>query len=178
MEARLLESGPLDAAAQMALDEALLDAFSGAPALRLYRWSARGASNGATFGFSQPREQAAGLAAERWGRAAHPLVRRSTGGGLVFHDGDATFSFVFPWPVLSGPSWIYKEIHLGVHLALKAAGARTRLWSEPSGPGPAAGCFPRPTTADLVAEDGTKLLGGALRRRRGVGLYQGSLRLS
>jgi lipoate-protein ligase A len=65
-----------------------------------------------------------------------------------------------------------------VHLALKAAGARTRLWSEPSGPGPAAGCFPRPTTADLVAEDGTKLLGGALRRRRGVGLYQGSLRLS
>src|SRR5688572_2986507 len=110
----------------MALDEAVLDA--GLPSLRLYLWPAGGAVHGATFGYAQRWADARAA----WGRADLPLVRRSTGGGLVVHDGDVTFSWVFPWPELSAPSLVYKDLHVAVHLGFKAAGTPTRLWS-PSG---------------------------------------------
>ncbi|MBI4347958.1 MAG: hypothetical protein HY553_13960, partial [Elusimicrobia bacterium] len=98
-------------------------------------------------------------------------------GGLVIHDQDLTFSLVFPWSRLAAPSFVYKDLHRGIHLGLKGLGIASRLWS----PGVAAAgrptdCFTGPSPMDLVHEDGRKFLGGALRRKRGVGLYQGSLR--
>jgi lipoate-protein ligase A len=115
----------------------------------------------------------------RWPGKPVPLTRRSTGGGIVFHDGDVTFSYVFPWPELSTPVFVYREVHMAVQLGLKAHGFWSRLWR----PGPSEGdagprkeCFSGPEPEDLVDAGGGKVLGGALRRRRGVGLYQGSLR--
>ena len=186
MRAYHLESPPLDVPAQMALDEAVLDhAGPDCAYLRLYRW-ARGGLEGATFGYSQAYSQALARVRVAAGGAGLPLIRRLTGGGFVLHDGDITFSFVFPWPRLFAPSLIYKNIHLAVHVGLKAHGITTRLWSPPrpgAGEGVPGGpprvaqdCFSAPVPLDLVRGDGSKLLGGALRRRRGVGLYQGSLR--
>jgi lipoate-protein ligase A len=161
----------------MALDEALLDtAQPGTAALRFYQWAGN-PPYALTFGYSQPQAQALESARQRYGGAVLPVVRRLTGGGVVFHDGDLTFSFIFPWPRLIGASLIYKDIHLGAHLGLRARGTSTRLWSpRRKGDGIAAECFTAPETADLVLESGEKILGGALRRRRGFGLYQGSLR--
>ncbi len=81
----LLNSGKCDAASNMALDEALLEAMTRLqkPVLRFYGWT----EPAATFGYFQKFsdvEQATPL---------RPLIRRPTGGGIVPHDADWTYSF-------------------------------------------------------------------------------------
>jgi len=142
----------------MALDEALL--IRARPMLRVYEWAAPAL----TFGYSQAYVPGG--------------VRRCTGGGVVEHGpGELTFSYVFPWDRLSSPCVVYKDIHRALHLSLKSAGLATRLWSPGRPAGVQARCFSAPETMDLVTEDGVKVLGGAMRKRAGWGLYQGSLRL-
>lgn len=178
--ALLVEHRPLGAAGHMALDEALLDSSpEGVPVLRFYDWAGEGASyslRGVTFGVSQAIEPVEAAVRARFGGLCAAPVRRATGGGIVFHDGDMTFSFVFPWPTLSDPGLVYKDIHLAAHLGFKALGVETGLWSRPRPVGLQAECFASPEPKDLVSPAGAKALGGALRRRRGRGLYQGSLR--
>ena len=171
-----LDTASYDAAGHMALDEAVLDsAEPGCCYFRHYRWAGR-APHGATFGYFIPWALAESRVQGRYPGGDVPMVRRPTGGGVVFHDGDLTFSFVFPWPEPLTPALVYKSIHLGVQAGLKTCGLASRLWTRREAQAPRVSCFEGPEPMDLTHADGGKFLGGALRRRRGVGLYQGSLR--
>lgn len=169
---RVLRTGPGDAAWNMALDEALLEAHGpgDAPVLRLYGWSPPALSLG--------RFQAAGDVALPAGAA---LVRRITGGAAIHHRSDeVTYAVVAPY-ALFGPRHPRAAYH-AVHAAITQALARLGVPLAPRTDTPArAGltgmCFATATDYDLVA-GGRKLVGSAQRRRGRAFLQHGSLPVS
>jgi len=146
---------------QMALDEALLESATG-PVLRIYRWDGPAVS----FGYAQS------LAAVREIHPAIPLVRRWTGGGIVEHGNDLTFSLIVPShePLAKlRPVESYRLIHETLAGLL---GARLVRANETT---TGAACFSAPALHDVAGADGRKLCGGAQRRTRQGFLHQGSL---
>ncbi len=164
----LLESGVGDTASNMALDEVLLHAASrlGRPVLRFYGWSGPAAS----FGYFQKYADVERLTLLR------PLVRRPTGGGLVPHDADWTYSLVFP----PGHSWYslraresYRRVHEWVRAAFGVLGLATELAPACSKTFPGQ-CFQGYEAHDVLWR-GQKIAGAAQRRTRGGLLIQGSV---
>jgi len=160
---RLLIHGAASPARNMAVDEALLREVR-EPVLRIYEWSVPAVS----LGYFQP----AALAEER------PFVRRYTGGGLVDHAHDVTYTIVLPrahpWMELSMPD-SYCKIHLGVQAALKACGIISELTPAAQAVESEA-CFQKAVRFDIVA-GASKLSGAAQRRTREGLLHQGSILL-
>jgi lipoate-protein ligase A len=164
----LLNSGPGHYAFNMALDEALLESMPrlGKPVLRFYGWVEPAAS----FGYFQKIAEVERLTSLR------PLVRRPTGGGIVPHDGDWTYSLVFPttheWYELSAIA-SYRRGHEWIRDAFRALSIEAEL--APAASKVQSGqCFAGHEQYDLVAE-GRKLAGAAQRRRRDGLLIQGSI---
>ena len=118
----LLNSGKGSAALNMALYEALLETVSqiGKPVLRFYVWT----EPAATFGYFQKHADV-----ER-ATLLRPLVRRPTGGGIVPHDADWTYSLVFPpgheWHSLKAEE-SYRRVHDWLRLAFAAFNFETEL---------------------------------------------------
>jgi lipoate-protein ligase A len=164
----LLDSGPGEPAWNMAWDDALLaEAIRvGRPVLRFYGWT----QPAATFGYFQRHGEIAGLTRLR------PLIRRPTGGGLVPHDGDWTYSLTVPpnhsWYQLSAVE-SYQRTHEWLRRSLSALGVTTELapCCNPAGPGQ---CFVGAEKYDLLLGAG-KIAGAAQRRNRLGLLVQGSL---
>jgi lipoate-protein ligase A len=107
------------AAMNMAIDEALLE-YATVPSIRFYRWH----SPALSFGYFGKFAQVACYAGER------DLVRRWTGGGIVFHGDDLTYSIVIPANdnAFSESSMaIYEKVHRALSHALIANGARAEL---------------------------------------------------
>ena len=174
MNGFLLESPPLDVFGQMALDEALVKSKPAEFCLRFFRW--RG--NGATFGYAQRiAEVERALPAE----LARACTRRPTGGGVVPHVDDLTFSCVFSAAGELRPTEIYRRLHGAILAGLRGAVAGARLAESggrgaPRGPSGASQCFVEPVPLDILVAD-RKILGGAIRRYGDTVLYQGSLQL-
>ncbi len=162
----LLPERAFDAPMQMALDEVLLRKVS-SPTLRIYRWTAPCV----TFGYFQKFSEV---------RAAHHdlmLVRRRTGGGIVEHGSDLTFSLIIPRgceAAALSPVLFYNKLHRSLAEFLSQIGRKgVRLaGAEEAIAGPS--CFSAPARDDLLY-DGKKVLGGAQCRSAGALLYQGSL---
>jgi lipoate-protein ligase A len=148
----------------MAIDEALLREVT-QPVLRLYQWNVPAISLGYF--------QLAALAP-----AGRPFIRRYTGGGLVDHAHDLTYTIVLPrahpWMELSAPQ-SYCLIHRGVQAALAACGIESELTPAPAAVESEA-CFQKPVRFDLLSS-GKKLSGAAQRRTREGLLHQGSILL-
>ena len=168
----IIETQPLNAYEQMAADEVLCDALLSPYTLRFYNWS----GPGVTFGYSQRIAAVrSGLGAER---AANPLVRRPTGGGIVFHESDLTFSFVFRQPgAYFEPAKTYARLHRAITGAYAVAGVSFELLNEKNPDyrtnDPVMACFTRPVDLDILY-NGKKVLGGALRKFGDNMLYQAS----
>jgi lipoyl(octanoyl) transferase len=167
----LLNSGACPPAFNMALDEALLEAVArlGRPVLRFYGWTERAA----TFGYFQKYAEA-----ER-ATPLRPLIRRPTGGGIVPHDADWTYSLVFPpgheWHSLkAGAS--YRRTHEWIQAAFARLKIETELApaARKSAPGQ---CFSGHEKSDLLRQ--RRKIAGAAQRRNKLGLLiQGSVQPS
>jgi lipoyl(octanoyl) transferase len=169
---------PRSAAMNMAIDQAVLESAS-APSIRFYRWESLALS----FGYFGRFADVADKASER------DLVRRWTGGGIVFHGEDLTYSVVIPAndPVFSESSLsIYEKIHRVLSHTLIANGARAELTSVAAVSDCRKqidsavedrrynDCFANPVQADVTI-DGRKVAGAAQRRTRAGLLQQGSV---
>ena len=149
----------------MALDEALLRtaAKRGRPLLRVYSWEKPASS----FGYFQkfPAELA----------HDYEVVRRPTGGGVVYHVKDTTYTVVVP------PGHLLHvlkttDAYCMLHRAIAAAfETQPRLHNaELHSPQGQYECFQKPVLGDVVTE-GRKLAGGAQRRTKSGMLHQGSI---
>jgi lipoate-protein ligase A len=161
-----LDEIPRGAPEQMALDEALLECAK-RPLLRVYRWP----GPAITFGYSQS------LAAVGQRFVCHPCARRWTGGGVVEHGHDWTFSLIVPdgEPLARmRPRDTYRAIHGRVVILLNELGNAVRL-VEPGENKEGLACFSSAALHDVIGLDQRKLCGGAQRRTRKGFLHQGSI---
>ena len=179
---RLIDTGPLDGPANMAVDEALLACFdpaSAAPALRVYGWDPPA--------FSIGRFQDAGqvLDLEKCRQAGIRVVRRITGGGMIYHAEELTYAIVCAprhlppaqsvkdsFRVLT--SFIlhfYGKLGLAARYAVDHYPSGTRLGERTPL------CFAGRETYDILVE-GRKIGGNAQRRLRNVIFQHGSIPLS
>jgi lipoate-protein ligase A len=163
-----LNSDKGDAAFNMSLDEALLEnvARLGKPVLRFYGWK----EPAATFGYFQRYSEVAAATRLR------PLIRRPTGGGIVPHDADWTYSAAFPpgheWHSLKAEQ-SYRRIHDWLRLAFTELKVEAELapCCQKSLPGQ---CFVGHEKFDLLWR-GKKIAGAAQRRNKLGLLIQGSI---
>jgi len=150
----------------MAIDESLLR-HARMPVLRIYGWEETCVS----IGYFQKALVVP---------ASTPFVRRYTGGGLVEHGRDLTYTVVLPADhplTLAGTLPSYRSIHAAVAGALRAAGIDCQLATAQPRKDHAA-CFLKPVPADVLDPAGKKLAGAAQRRTRQGCLHQGSILLS
>jgi lipoyl(octanoyl) transferase len=164
----LLNSGPGEPALNMAIDEALLleVARLERPVLRFYGW----AEPAATFGYFQHYDAIA-----RW-TTLRPLIRRPTGGGLVSHLADWTYSIAIPpshgWYRLKAEA-SYRVVHDWIRQAFLLMNIETVLALEARHDAPGQ-CFVGAEKNDLLYR-GRKIAGAAQRRNRHGLLIQGSV---
>ena len=191
-----LQSRAASAAFNMALDEVLLRtaAARGRPLLRVYSWEKPAVS----FGYFQ--EFPVHLADK------YEIVRRSTGGGLVYHGNgvDATYTVVvspdhrlYTMSTADAYCAIHKAVAAACELCSRTPAPRvpdsrpsvamprksfaatipTLHKAQVASPHGAYECFQNPVHGDVVA-DGRKLAGAAQRRTKRGLLHQGSIAAS
>lgn len=156
---------PRRAALNMAVDEALLETAA-FPTIRFYRWEVAALSFGYFGSFAEVADQ----------QNQREIVRRWTGGGVVPHGDDLTYSVIVPasHPFFARSSLeIYSELHEAIRKTLDANGISATL-ANAVAPKISGDCFANAVRADVIS-DGQKIAGAAHRRSRAGLLHQGSI---
>ncbi|MCF7668628.1 MAG: hypothetical protein K9N48_02510 [Verrucomicrobia bacterium] len=162
-------SGPHTAAENMAIDEALLLSIStiGAPILRFYSWC----ENAASFGYFQEYSVVCQATKLR------PLVRRPTGGGLVPHSNDWTYSLTIPpshpWHSLKAQD-SYEAMHTWIKNALSLLKINADL-APTKESGSSGHCFAGGAEKFDLLQNSKKIAGAAQKRNKLGLLIQGSI---
>lgn len=153
---------PRGAALNMAIDEALLAGVGETAILRVYRWARPAVSFGVFEEFAPVRARF----------PEHEWMRRWTGGGVVEHRADFTYSLIAPrscpWAAERA-----EESYRLVHLAIAGVLPGAEIAREET-PKVSRACFENPVRHDLLLA-GRKLGGAAQRRTRRGLLHQGSI---
>lgn len=153
---RVLRYEEGNAAFNMALDEAIAEAVAfhvAGPTMRFYGWKPPAVS----IGRFQRLEEVVDLEGCR--KLGVDVVRRSTGGGAVFHDREITYSVICPEDMMPADiNEAYREIGGWIVNALKLIGIE--------------GTF-EPINDVLVK--GKKISGSAQSRRKGIFVQHGTL---
>lgn len=178
---RLIVTSPLSGAENMAIDEALLRSFdplSSRPVLRLYGW------NPPALSLGRFQKAAEVLDLERCRADGVAVVRRVTGGGVIYHADELTYSLVCAPGQIPPASSIkdsfrvltgfllafYRVLGLDAAYAADAAPEGTRLGEK------TAFCFAGRESFDILA-GGRKIGGNAQRRLKGIIFQHGSIPL-
>jgi len=178
---RLIDAGPLDGPSNMALDEALFSCFDPArslPVLRLYGWDPPALSLG------RYQDAAASLRLDLCEAEGVPVVRRMTGGGIIFHAQELTYSLVCAPGQIGDDTGVkagfrrlcgflletYRSLGLAPAFATDLKPAGERLGER------TAFCFAGKEEYDVLV-NGRKIGGNAQRRMRGCLLQHGSIPL-
>jgi len=112
----------------------------------------------------------------------YTIYQRPTGGGVVNHSNDWTYSIIVP---ASHPKYRqkatdhYKEVHMSITEALRDMGKQTMLYEDTCNPcakSELSLCFQKPARYDVVLKiNGQKMAGAAQKRSKYGILTQGSL---
>jgi lipoyl(octanoyl) transferase len=102
---RLIRSGACSAAENMVLDEKIFKRYleDGVGCLRLYQWK----NPAFTCGFSQEPEKLLDL--KLCAQEGVGVAKRITGGGLLFHDDEITYSFVCSKTDIAEPAAVFVD---------------------------------------------------------------------
>jgi len=167
-----------DACTNMAIDSALLRTLPpGIAVFRHYGWS----EPAMTFGYTQTFD-----AVQRAVESQLTLCRRSTGGGIVDHRNDWTYSLVIQneLPAAQIPATAcYQKLHQCIQLTLAAQSVESQLAACPRKCGTASNvkkstadhCFISHAANDVMLANGHKIAGAAMKRNRAGLLIQGSI---
>jgi len=161
----LADHDPHDAAVNMGMDEVLL-LRTQQPILRVYRW----VRPAVTFGYFERWEPVCAAFPER------EAIRRWTGGGVVPHGEDWTYSLIVPRGELFARVDVaesYRCIHELLGEAMRDVGVEASVTPE-AAPKVSQACFENPAAYDLLSA-GHKIAGAAQRRSRFGMLHQGSV---
>jgi lipoyl(octanoyl) transferase len=178
---RFIDNGPRNGSSNMAVDEALLTCFDpgvSRPVFRIYGWEPPALSLGR---FQKAREI---LDHERCSAAAMPVVRRITGGGVIYHADELTYSIVCS-PDHVPPAASIKEsfrvltsflVRFYERLGLNPCYAM-ESFPDRNGPGERSPfCFAGRESYDILIA-GKKIGGNAQRRLKNVIFQHGSIPL-
>ena len=170
---RLLDTGKRDAATNMAIDEAILlqQGSQPQPTLRFYDW------NQPSFSFGYFQHVASQLDTYRCADEEVELVRRITGGGIVIHGWDLTYSIIAPRDTVliradlsSSYRWIADCLFAAFH-QLRIPAERYGSKAKPIAGG-ANTCLTNAAENDMML-NGRKIAGVSQRRNRFAAMYQG-----
>jgi len=176
---RFIFSGHQPPPLNMAIDETLLDLYllSPDPILRIYGWKPHGFS----LGCSQQAELV--LHAEKCRKDGIPLVKRATGGGIIFHGNEVTYSLVCSEEDIGSPPSVkdayrvicsfliesYNRFGLQPCFAIDSPDGRQKIKSS--------FCFSSFEDYDILVR-GKKIGGNAQKRKKKIILQHGSVPLS
>lgn len=165
---RFIDTGFNDPYMNMAIDDSIAQLLNDndLPVLRFFDWTQPAIS----IGYSQKINDV--INTSLLNRESVSFVRRPTGGGVVFHGVDITYSCILPKKNVKNINDAYKLVQQSIIKGINFLGVKSTMYENIEKTGVSCYCYIKPNYGDIML-DGRKLGGIAARRIKGKLLFQG-----